>query len=112
MLFSIGDKKFSVTLENNETAKAFARLLPLTINMKELNGNEKYFYLPSALPSKPEHINKINVGDVMLYGNDCLVIFFKAFTTPYSYTKLGKIEKAQALPSSLGKGDILVSFLH
>ena len=28
----------------------------------------------------------------MLYGNNCLVVFYKSFDTSYSYTKIGHIE--------------------
>ena len=33
------------------SATAFKEKLPMTINMKELNGNEKYFDLPDNLPA-------------------------------------------------------------
>ena len=33
----------------------------------------------------------INKGDVYLYNNNCLVIFYKSFTTSYSYTYIGHI---------------------
>ena len=51
----------------------------------------------------PNHIVK---GDVMLYGNNCLVIFYKSFDTSYSYTKIGHIDN---LPD-LGNSDVLVKF--
>ena len=39
---TIGPVSFNATLENNETAKAFKRLLPMTVDMSELHGNEKH----------------------------------------------------------------------
>src|SRR5687768_8667280 len=47
---TIGTNTFIATLNNNETVTAFKAKLPLTINMRDLNGNEKYFDLPDNLP--------------------------------------------------------------
>lgn len=93
-----------VNLENNETASEFSKLLPLTVNMNELNGNEKYVYLDKPLKTNPYNPKHIEAGDVMLYGNNCLVIFYKSFDTSYSYTKIGHIDN---LPD-LGNGDVNV----
>ena len=38
----IGDRTFAATLADNATAVAFAKLLPLSLTMNELNRNEKY----------------------------------------------------------------------
>lgn len=49
------------TLLDNNSAKAFKEMLPLTMNMIELNGNEKYDELPDSLPtnlSNPQTIKK------------------------------------------------------
>lgn len=43
MKITIGTNIFTTTLYNNATATAFKAKLPMTINMTELNGNEKYF---------------------------------------------------------------------
>ena len=101
---TINNKEYDITLEDNETVKELKKLLPLNITMAELNGNEKYIYLDNNLPTdsyKPKNINK---GDVMLYGNNCLVIFYESFETPYSYTKIGHIDN---LPD-LGKESVKV----
>ena len=45
----INGKNFSATLEDNPTARACAERLPLEVDMTELNGNEKYFYLNADL---------------------------------------------------------------
>src|SRR5690348_1841809 len=50
MWMSVGTQRFAVTLEDNLTARAFARLVPLTLEMAELNGNEKHGPLPRSLP--------------------------------------------------------------
>jgi hypothetical protein len=44
----IGDKVFAATLDDNATAMAFKKLLPLSITMTELNGNEKFARHPGA----------------------------------------------------------------
>ena len=71
-----------------------------------MNDNEKYVYLDTKLPTDPENPKRINAGDVMLYGDKCLVIFYKSFDTSYSYTKIGHIDN---LPD-LGNVSITVKF--
>lgn len=107
----IGEIKFSATLENNETTKELLQRLPLEIEMKELNGNEKYYYFDERLPRNASLVNKINVGDIMLFGDNCLVIFYQSFATSYSYTKLGKIDNPDSLAEVLGSGNIKVKIM-
>ena len=107
MKIIINDKEYQINLEDNDTTNSLIKMLPLEITMDELNGNEKYVYLDKSLPTNqinPKHINK---GDVMLFGNDCLVIFYKSFDTTYSYTKLGYIDN---LPD-LGDGSINIKLI-
>lgn len=42
----------------------------------------------------------------MLFGNNCLVIFYKTFYTSYSYTKIGHIENIL----DLGSDSVQVEF--
>ena len=102
----INDEEYIINLEDNETVKSLINLLPQELKMSELNGNEKYIYLDSSLPTNTSNPKRINAGDVMLYGNNCLVIFYKSFDTSYSYTKIGHIDN---LPD-LGNGSITVKF--
>lgn len=106
----VGGKTFSAELYDNETAQAFAGMLPLTLDMSELNGNEKYYYLDSSLPASPDVPDGIKEGDIMLYGSECVVLFYKSFSTSYSYTPLGKVKDAQGLAQALGTGGITVIF--
>ena len=102
----INGKEYIINLEDNETANSFANLLPQELNMSELNGNEKYIYLDTTLPTNSSNPKRINAGDVMLYGDNCLVIFYKSFDTSYSYTKIGHINN---LPN-LGDGSVTIKF--
>ncbi len=106
MKIIINNKEYQVNLENNETVNSLIKLLPMELNMSELNGNEKYFYLDSKLPTNSYSPKRINKGDIMLYGDNCIVIFYKDFDTSYSYTKIGHIDNLD----DLGNGNILVKF--
>lgn len=100
----INNTSYKLNIEENETTNALTNLLPLDLKLTELNGNEKYVYLDEKLPTNTYKPKKISKGDVMLYNNDCLVIFYKSFETSYSYTKIGHIDD---LPD-LGTGSINV----
>lgn len=110
MRIRIGSTNFTATLYSNETTNAFQKLLPLTLKMIELNGNEKYGDLKEDLPVDAVNPAKIENGDLMLYGSNTLVIFYKSFNTSYSYTKLGKVDNPAGLAAALGTKDVSISF--
>jgi hypothetical protein len=106
----IGSKTFTANLFDNESAQTLIAKMPMTITMSELNRNEKYYQMPDTLPTNPEDVRTIKTGDLMLYGSDTLVLFYKSFTTSYSYTKLGYIEEVSGLEQALGSGSVEVTF--
>ncbi len=110
MKITIGTAVFTATLYDNPSATTFKELFPLTIHMMELNNNEKYFNLPNSLPTNASIGGDIKVGDLMLYGNNTLVLFYKSFNTSYSYTKLGYVDNPTGLATALGNGNINVKF--
>lgn len=111
MDIEINGKTFNAEFYDNETAKTFAYMLPLTINMEELHGNKKYHYFDSSLPTESENVGSIKAGDVMLYGSDCLVLFYDTFNTSYNYTRIGYITDTTELKSVMGNGNVTVKFL-
>lgn len=110
MKITIGSAVFTATLNNNATASAFKAMLPLTITMSELNGNEKFYNFSTTLPTNESSGGNIQVGDLMLYGNNCLVLFYESFNTSYSYTRLGKIDNTSGLVAALGTGSATIKF--
>ena len=102
---NINNEKLGIDLENNSTTSALIKLLPLELSMSDLNGNEKYVYLNESLPTNTYSPKHIEAGDVMIFGDNCLVIFYESFDTSYSYSKIGHINN---LPS-LDDGNISIS---
>ncbi len=107
---TVNSQTFTATLLDNNSAKAFKEMLPMTIPMTELNGNEKYYDLPNGLPTNSSNPGTIRNGDLMLYGSKTLVLFYKTYSTSYSYTKLGSIENPTGLEEALGTGNVRVTF--
>ncbi|MBQ3362401.1 MAG: NAD(P)H-dependent oxidoreductase [Muribaculaceae bacterium] len=106
----VGDKVFKASLVDNATTEYLVDLLPLTMTMSELNGNEKYYYLSDVLPKDATNPGTIHAGDIMLYGNSCVVLFYKTFNTSYSYTRIGAIDDPTGLAEALGSGSVEVRF--
>ena len=105
----IDNKKYSITLEDNETVDALINNMPLELSMSNLNNNEFYSYLEFTLPTNSYNPGKINKGDIYLYGNNCLVIFYESFNTSYSYTRIGKLDDIEVLDNIKDKNNIIVN---
>lgn len=110
MRITVGSKVFTATLSDNATAKAFKTMLPLTVKMTELNANEKYVDLADDLPRSASNPGTIHSGDLMLYGSNTLVLFYKTFSTSYSYTRIGKVDDVTGLAAALGARNVTVTF--
>ena len=107
---AVNNQSFTATLFDNDTAGAFIKMLPLTIDMIELNGNEKYYDLPNSLPVNASNPGTIQNGDIMLFGSRTLVLFYQTFSTSYRYTKLGQVDDPAGLEAALGPGNVTVTF--
>lgn len=110
MWMEAGGKRFAVALADTEAARAFAARLPMTLDMTDLNANEKKFDLPENLPAKPSRPGTIRNGDLMLWGDNTLVVFYKTFDSAYSYTRLGQVDDPTGLMQALGRGEVQVQF--
>ena len=110
MNVTIGTATFEITLYQNEATAALIERLPMTVTMNDLFGNEKYHYLSERLPVQAERVGRLNVGDFMLYGSDCLVLFYDDFGTSYSYTPLGFMEDTIGFREAVGNDTIEATF--
>lgn len=91
---TINGKTLIATLEQTAAARAFAALLPMTLNLEDYNGTEKISTLAKRLDTKgaPEGYTP-KTGDLAYYapwGNMC--IFYRGFRYSPSLIRLGTIE--------------------
>ena len=107
---TVNGASFSATLGDTRAASELAQRLPLTLDMAELNGNEKYCSLDEPLPADSSRVGTIHAGDIMLFGDDCLVLFYETFATGFSYTRVGHIDDPAGFAEALGTGSVTVSF--
>lgn len=108
----VGERRFAVTLSDNATGHAFAAMLPLTLDMAELNGKEKHADLAKALPANASRPGTIRNGDLMLYGTKTVVVFYKTFTSPYAYSAIGRVADPEGLAQALGRHGAQVEFIQ
>lgn len=110
MKITIGNRSFTARLCKNQTVINIKEMLPLSLSMTELNGNEKYAELPQKVSISPIHPRQIKAGDLMMYGSRTFVLFYKSFPTSYDYTPIGRIEDISGLVEAVGKGNVEVTF--
>ncbi|HEV7299866.1 MAG TPA: cyclophilin-like fold protein [Tepidisphaeraceae bacterium] len=106
----IGQRTFAATLEDNPATAKFRQMLPLTLDMPDLNANEKHAHLPKRLPTDLFKPGTIREGDLLLWGDDTLVLFYETFRSSYSYTRLGKLDDPTRLAGAIGGGSVKVTF--
>ena len=107
---TVRDKRFAITLADTAAARDFAAMLPLFINMPDLNNNEKHAKLSRPLPTGTIRPGTIHNGDLMLYGSQTLVVFYQSFTSSYSYTRLGRVDDPSGLQKALGSEAAKIEF--
>lgn len=110
MKLLIHGQEFHVKLEDQDSAHQLIDRLPMQLTLHDLHQNEKYVYLDESLPSSPKAVGHIQAGDVMLFGSDCLVIFYESFSTSYTYTRIGTITDITGLKEAVGSGSVVISF--
>ena len=74
---ALPDKTLTATLNDSESSRDFASLLPLTLTLRDLFGREKYARLPRALAESGDRRHAYEVGQVIYWspGPDVAVYY-------------------------------------
>ncbi|MGL4199536.1 MAG: cyclophilin-like fold protein [Allorhizobium sp.] len=92
--FSFSDQDFTATLFDNVSARDFASLLPLEVEVSDYSTNEKIAYLPRKLnPEARGPFPNPAIGDICYYvpwGN--LALFHGEYTSIRDLVRLGRID--------------------
>ena len=108
---SVNDVPFTATIEDTAAGQALLSRMPLTLSMEELHGNEKYCYTGEAFGGEQYVPDTIEVGDLMVFGSDCLVLFYETFSNGgWGYARVGKIDDPTGLAEACGSGTATVTF--
>ena len=108
---TVNGTPFTATIENNAAGQELLARLPLTLSMEELHGNEKYCYTGKAFGGEQYVPDTIEAGDLMVFGSDCLVLFYETFSNGgWSYARVGKIDDPSGLAEACGSGTASVEF--
>ncbi len=96
----INDQVIAATLNSTPASQAFAKLLPLTLALKDYAGEEKISDLPARLPTDGLPAGTAaHKGDITVYapwGN--LALFYKNHGYAAGLVKLGQLDNPDALP--------------
>ena len=110
MKVQVGDAVFSATLEENEAAASFVKMMrenPVSIQMSDYSGFEKVGFLGASLPVNNSQITTY-AGDIVLYNGNQIVIFYGS--NSWSYTRLGHVDDLTGWEEALGNGNVTVTF--
>lgn len=107
----VNDTPFTATIEDTAAGQELLARLPLTLSMEELHGNEKYCYTGESFGGETYVPDTIEAGDLMVFGSDCLVLFYETFSNGgWSYARVGKVDDPSGLADACGSGTSTVTF--
>ena len=102
---------FTATLDAGAAGRELLSRLPLTLTMEELHGNEKYCYTGESFDGGSYVPTTIQEGDLMVFGSDCLVLFYQTFANDgWGYQRVGHIDDPAGLVDACGSGTATVEF--
>jgi hypothetical protein len=74
---TVGNTVLTARLIDNETARDFLSLLPMTLRASDYISREKYWHLPRALAAKGERENEYERGDLGFWiPNNDMALFY------------------------------------
>lgn len=91
-----------IDLEGGFVDTNFKKLIPFSISLENRDDNKLVGSFGGAIDRNDKSFDKIQIGDVMLYEGDKIVIFYKEVDSPTEqYTKIGNIEQLEPIDGNV-----------
>ncbi|HIV14905.1 MAG TPA: hypothetical protein IAB18_03195 [Candidatus Avisuccinivibrio pullicola] len=111
IVMTVGERSFTVTLEDNAYAEEFLKELPVTLSFEDFGRNERIAYLDEKLSVRSyKEAVQVKRGDLCYYvpwGNLCA--FRVNYSSPGDLLRLGSMSE-EALRAIEGSGSSPVTF--
>lgn len=106
---SVNNVTYTVIMEDTPTGRALVSRLPST-SMRlpasyDRDGVLKYYDMPNEVVSDPEEITTVSAGELLLDGNDRLLLFYQDTEAVGTYTRVGRIENSEGLAEAVGNDE-------
>lgn len=106
----VGGRTFEGTFGTTEGAQELANRLPLTFDMTDLSGNEKYYKTGQDFPGSDEYPEELHAGEVWIFAGDYIVLFYEDHVNPgYYYQYAGSLDDPTGLADAVGTGNVQVT---
>ncbi|AXQ78472.1 hypothetical protein DDV21_004960 [Streptococcus chenjunshii] len=107
---TVNRQPFQMDLADNKTAAAFAGLLPLELDMQDVNGNEKFYLLTDSLPQDPRPCRQITAGSLLLYQTNELTFFYDETASSFKFSEIGSVNDIKGFSQAMSGRAVTVSF--
>ena len=106
IVVGIDGKRYTAVTEVSYASENFIKNTPVSIEMTDEDGNHKYGCTYFKFTGEAARTNTIKKGDILIYGDSCIVIATKDFNSSGKYKKVAHINDMNGFPV----GNFRVSF--
>lgn len=108
---NVNNNDFTIQMNDTPTGRSLVSMIPSS-SMRlptsyDRDGILKYYDMAREVESDPEEISSVSAGELLLDGNDRLLLYYKDTDLSGEYTRVGKIENADNLADVLGNEDVI-----
>ena len=108
-----GTREFTAAFYKNATTDALVQMMPMTLPMMDLYGNEMCYRFPNALPTDDAHIQGYEVGEIMYWPpGHSFVIRYAQNGERFEMQKLGKLDSGIEFFKTCGDIDVRVELVE
>ena len=111
LFLTVNSKTITATLDSNKAVNYLKSVFPLRVKMYDYASMAKGYNFSSSFKKiRKENVNTDNlqIGDIVLYDQKHLMIFYQNFKNEDKYIKIGHVDSVEGLKEKLGENDIEV----